>query len=59
MERLILPFTDVDDWVLDPFMGTGTTGVVCKQTQRNFVGIESNEKIFTLAKKRIDEYPVS
>lgn len=40
--------------VLDPFMGSGTTGVACVDTGRNFIGIELSEKYFNIAKQRID-----
>jgi len=39
--------------ILDPFMGSGTTGVACVQTNRQFIGIEINEKYFDIACKRI------
>ena len=41
--------------ILDPFMGSGTTGVACVQTGRKFIGIEINKKYFDIACKRIDE----
>lgn len=41
--------------VLDPFMGSGTTGVACVNTGRNFIGIEIDAKYFEIAKKRIEE----
>jgi DNA modification methylase len=43
------------DTILDPFMGSGTTGVACVQTGRNFIGIEIDEKYFAIAQKRIAE----
>lgn len=39
--------------VLDPFMGSGTTGVACKNTERNFIGIEIEPKYFEIATSRI------
>jgi len=39
--------------VLDPFMGSGTTGVACMQTGRNFIGIEISEEYCTIARARI------
>ena len=39
--------------ILDPFMGSGTTGVACVQTGRNFIGIEINPAYFAIAEKRI------
>ena len=41
--------------ILDPFMGSGTTGVACVQTGRNFIGIEIEPKYFEIAEKRIAE----
>ncbi len=41
--------------VLDPFMGSGTTGVACVQTGRNFIGIEIDPTYFAIAEKRIKE----
>lgn len=41
--------------VLDPFMGSGTTGVACVKTGHNFIGIEIDEGYFNIAKKRIEE----
>ena len=40
--------------ILDPFMGSGTTGVACVQTNKHFIGIEINEKYFDIACKRIE-----
>lgn len=49
----VLSWSNVGDVVLDPFMGSGTTGVVCKNLNRNFVGIEIDKDYFEIAKKRI------
>ena len=54
MEYLIKTFSNKGDTVLDSCMGSGTTGVACKNTCRNFVGIEMDEKYFKVAKNRID-----
>lgn len=58
-ESLIKHFVDVlsneEDWILDPFMGSGTTGVVAKKSNRNFVGIELNEEYYKIAEERIRE----
>lgn len=53
MERIIgiLP---ADYIILDPFMGSGTTGVACKNLNRDFIGIEIDEKYFEIAKNRIE-----
>lgn len=42
------------DTILDPFMGSGTTGVVAKRFNRNFIGIEIDDKYFEIAQKRIE-----
>ena len=42
------------DTVLDPTMGSGSTGIACKNTKRNFIGIEKDEKIFEIAVERIN-----
>ncbi len=55
MERFIRLSTNESDTVLDPFMGSGSTGVACKNLNRNFIGIELDEKYFDIAKKRINE----
>lgn len=53
MDRLLLPFTDENDLVVDPFLGSGTTGVWCKINNRRFIGIEKDEKIYKIARERI------
>ena len=54
MEYLcILTKTPTGGIVLDPFMGSGTTGVACKLTGRNFIGIEMNEEYIKIAQARI------
>lgn len=54
MEWLIKIHSNVGDIVLDPFMGSGTTGVACKNLNRNFIGIELDNKYFEIAKERIE-----
>lgn len=44
-----------NDLVLDPFLGSGTTAVSCKQLKRNFIGIEKNKKYYEIANKRLVE----
>ena len=56
MSWLIRLISKDGDTVLDPFMGSGTTGVACKQLNRNFIGIESNEEYIKIAEKRIAHY---
>ena len=55
MEYLIKTYTNEGDTVLDNTMGSGTTGVACINTNRNFIGIELDEKYFEIAKQRISE----
>jgi site-specific DNA-methyltransferase (adenine-specific) len=55
MERVVQRFTNEGQIILDPFMGSGTTGVACVNTNRRFVGIELDETYFDIACKRIEE----
>ena len=54
MEWLIKTYTNENDTVLDFAMGSGTTGVACKNTNRNFIGIELDKNYFDIANKRIN-----
>lgn len=54
MEYLIKTYTKEGDVVLDFCMGSGTTGVACKNLNRKFIGIELDDKYFEIAKNRID-----
>ena len=60
-ESLIQHFVEIlsneNEWVFDPFMGSGTTGVVAKRTGRNFIGVELNKDYFEIAKSRIEGKP--
>ena len=53
MEQLIKIHSKSEDSVLDCFMGSGTTGLACKNLNRNFIGIEMDENYYNIAKKRI------
>jgi site-specific DNA-methyltransferase (adenine-specific) len=55
LKDLIIGFTKENDIILDCFMGSGSTGVACVNTNRRFIGIELDEGYFNIAKKRIDE----
>jgi site-specific DNA-methyltransferase (adenine-specific) len=55
VERILLAFSNPGDTILDPFMGSGTTGVAALRTNRNFVGFENNPEFFTLATNRIQQ----
>ena len=52
---LISKSTEVGDTVIDPFMGSGTTGVACVKTERNFIGMELSEQYFKSASRRIKD----
>ncbi len=54
MEYLINQYSNVDDTVLDFAMGSGTTGLACKNTNRNFIGIEKDLNYFNIANERIN-----
>jgi site-specific DNA-methyltransferase (adenine-specific) len=54
MEYLIRTYTNPGDTVLDNCMGSGTTGVACVNTGRNFIGIEKDPAYFAIAKERIE-----
>ena len=54
MEYLVKTFTNEGDTVLDFTMGSGTTGVACKNLNRNFIGIELDNNYFEIAKNRIE-----
>ena len=53
---LINKSSNENDTVLDCFMGSGSTGVACLQTNRNFIGIELEEKYYNIAKERCSNY---
>ena len=55
MEYLIKTYTNEGETVLDFAMGSGTTGVACKNLERNFIGIELHPEYFKIAEKRINE----
>ena len=55
LEYLIRTYTNEGETVLDNCMGSGSTGIACQNTNRNFVGIELDEHYFEVAKKRIED----
>jgi site-specific DNA-methyltransferase (adenine-specific) len=55
MEYLIKTYTNEGNTVLDPFMGSGSTGVACVNTDRDFIGIELKQDYFDIASSRIKE----
>jgi site-specific DNA-methyltransferase (adenine-specific) len=54
-ERLIKASSNPGDTIIDPCMGSGTTGVACKNLGRDFIGIEIDKKYFKMAESRINE----
>jgi DNA modification methylase len=52
---MIVSWSNEGDVVLDPFMGSGTTGRMCVKTKRDFVGIDVSENYVDLARRRIKE----
>jgi site-specific DNA-methyltransferase (adenine-specific) len=55
LENIIRHSSNENDIVLDCFMGSGSTGVACINTNRNFIGIEKDEGYFKIAKERIEK----
>jgi DNA modification methylase len=53
--RIILSTSNINDTVLDPFMGSGTTGAMAKMLKRNFIGIENNSSYIKFANERIEK----
>lgn len=53
--ELMSPYIKGDEYILDPFLGSGTTGIWCKEKNIKFIGFELNEEYFKLAKDRIEK----
>lgn len=58
LEWLIKTYTNENDIVLDNCMGSGSTGIACLNTNRNFIGFELDEKYFEIAEKRLEDATV-
>lgn len=56
MEELINIHTKENEIILDPFMGSGTTGVAALKNKRKFIGIEIDNKYYEIAKERLKKY---
>ena len=55
IERFVCSHTEIGDCVLDPFMGSGSTGVACANWGRNFIGVELDPRYFDIACRRIED----
>ena len=55
IEKILIDTTKSGDLIIDPFMGSGSTGVACVNTNRNFIGIELDRGYFEIAKNRIED----
>ncbi|UCD01364.1 MAG: site-specific DNA-methyltransferase [Promethearchaeota archaeon] len=55
LNRIISSSSNEGEWVLDPFVGAGTTGIVCSVLNRNFIGIDSNNEYLDIAIKRFKD----
>ena len=56
LEDLVKTFSNEGDLVVDLTMGSGSTGVACKNTGRKFIGIEMDDEYFNIAKERIESH---
>lgn len=56
IKEILLMFSRKGDVVLDPFVGSGSTAIACKQTERNFIGFEINQKYCELARSRLAKF---
>ena len=54
LQNLIINSSKEGEVVFDPFMGSGSTGVACKKTNRDFVGIEIDKNYYDIAVERIE-----
>jgi DNA modification methylase len=54
IKKLIARLSNEGDTILDPFLGSGTTAVACKELKRNCIGIEISKEYFEIAQKRIN-----
>ena len=54
LERIILASTNENEWILDPFSGSGTTGIAAIRNKRNYIGIELNKEYLELSKRRYE-----
>lgn len=55
MMWIIERYTKTGDTILDPFMGSGTTGVACLKTDRKFIGVEISPEYHAIAQRRLEQ----
>ena len=55
MEKLIDIHTNENDLIYDPFLGSGTTALACKNKKRNIIGSEINKKYYNVSMERVDD----
>jgi site-specific DNA-methyltransferase (adenine-specific) len=55
LKRIISVASNKDDWILDPFSGSYTTGITAKMLGRKSIGIELNERFYQLSKERLEK----
>lgn len=56
--NIVTDYSQENSIILDPFLGSGTTAVACKQLNRNFIGIEINPDYCKIARKRLEQEPI-
>jgi site-specific DNA-methyltransferase (adenine-specific) len=56
LEYLIKTYSNEGETILDNTMGSGSTGIACIKTNRNFIGIEQDDKYFEIAQNRVNKY---
>ena len=57
LEYLVATYSNESDLILDPFLGSGTTAVACRNLKRNYIGFELEEEYFDICVKRLNEPP--
>ena len=58
MMNLVMQYSNENDLILDPFLGSGTTTKACQELHRNFIGIEISEKYCQIARERLKQHPL-
>jgi site-specific DNA-methyltransferase (adenine-specific) len=51
--RIVLPFTDTGDLVIDPFMGVGSLGIWCKRNNRDYIGMETDKELYEISRQNL------